>query len=119
MPAWAWSRQHRSRRQGYQTPIGERGVGLSGGQRQRLAIARALLKSPKALIFDEPVSALDESSAQRISEIIHDLRAARLSVLIISHAALPGLRVDRAIDLAAAGVQEPLTSTAHPSKGLP
>ena len=105
--------------QGYQTPIGERGVGLSGGQRQRLAIARALLKSPKVLIFDEPVSALDESSAQRISEIIHDLRAARLSVLIISHAALPGLRVDRAIDLAAAGVQEPLTSTAHPPKGLP
>ncbi len=79
--------------QGYQTEIGEHGVGLSGGQRQRLAIARALLKRPKILIFDEAVSSLDQATAEHFAQTINRLKG-QATMLFITHQIPKGLQVD-------------------------
>jgi ATP-binding cassette, subfamily B, bacterial HlyB/CyaB len=83
---------------GYQTEIGERGAGLSGGQRQRLAIARALLKGPKILIFDEATSALDQGTAEAFATTINSLKG-KVTMLFITHALPKSLQVDRILNL--------------------
>jgi subfamily B ATP-binding cassette protein HlyB/CyaB len=83
---------------GYRTEIGERGSGLSGGQRQRLAIARALLKHPKILIFDEAASALDPSTAEHFAATVNQLRG-KVTVLFITHALPKGLHVDEVVKI--------------------
>jgi subfamily B ATP-binding cassette protein HlyB/CyaB len=70
--------------EGYQTSIGEHGAGLSGGQKQRIAIARALLKRPPILIFDEATSNLDDEAANAIGETINQL-IGRVTILLIAH----------------------------------
>ncbi|MGI8403352.1 MAG: ABC transporter ATP-binding protein [Thermomicrobiales bacterium] len=67
---------------GYDTVIGERGVTLSGGQRQRLAIARALLTSPRVLILDDSTSAIDSATEDEIQQAIRRLLEDRTTLLI-------------------------------------
>jgi ATP-binding cassette, subfamily B, heavy metal transporter len=69
---------------GYETPVGERGLKLSGGEKQRVAIARALLKNPAILIFDEATSALDSKSEQAIQAELDRIQEGR-TTLVIAH----------------------------------
>jgi ATP-binding cassette, subfamily C, bacteriocin exporter len=68
----------------YETVIGERGANLSGGQRQRLAIARALLRQPDVLIFDEATSHLDTATERAIQENMRGVFADK-TVLLVAH----------------------------------
>jgi subfamily B ATP-binding cassette protein MsbA len=70
--------------QGYETPVGERGLRLSGGQRQRLAIARALLLDPRILILDEFTSGFDTEAENLITEAIDRAMKGR-TCLVIAH----------------------------------
>ncbi|MBF6990667.1 ABC transporter ATP-binding protein/permease [Cupriavidus sp. IK-TO18] len=68
--------------QGYDTPVGERGLKLSGGEKQRVAIARTLLKNPPVLVFDEATSALDSRTEQAIQAELMRLAQNRTTLLI-------------------------------------
>ena len=69
---------------GYDTIVGERGVGLSGGQRQRISLARALLKSPSIIILDDTTSAVDMETEEHIQEALSSLEN-KETVFIIAH----------------------------------
>ena len=84
--------------QGYQTEIGEHGAGLSGGQKQRIAIARAWLKRPKLLIFDEATSGLDAETAGHFAQTINQLRG-KVGTIFIAHQLPKALLVDAVVQL--------------------
>jgi ATP-binding cassette, subfamily B, bacterial HlyB/CyaB len=79
--------------EGYQTEIGERGAGLSGGQKQRIAIARALLKKPRVMIFDEATASLDPHTAEQIAKTVNKLKS-QVTMLFVSHGLPSALQVD-------------------------
>jgi ATP-binding cassette, subfamily B, multidrug efflux pump len=68
--------------EGYNTIIGERGIGLSGGQRQRVAIARALLLNPRILIMDDSTSSVDAETEYKIQQALEQLRQGRTTFVI-------------------------------------
>lgn len=84
--------------QGYQTPLGEHGTGLSGGQKQRIAIARALLRQPNILIFDEAVSNLDPQTAEQFAQTINKLNG-KVTIIFITHQLPKSLQVDKVMHL--------------------
>ncbi|AUC83970.1 ABC transporter [Polaribacter sp. ALD11] len=83
---------------GYQTILGERGVTLSGGQKQRVSIARAIIKNPKILIFDDCLSAVDTETEERILANLKNVSKNK-TTFIISHRVSSAKNADKIIIL--------------------
>jgi ATP-binding cassette, subfamily B, bacterial len=71
--------------QGLDTVIGEGGVKVSGGKKQRLSIARALLRRPRLLVFDEATSSLDSLTEEEITETIREVASSQVMTIMIAH----------------------------------
>lgn len=91
--------------QGYQTMIGERGVMLSGGQKQRISIARALIKQPSLLLFDDCLSAVDVQTEQKIAAYL-DGALADKTAIFVTHRIYTHLRIDKVLVLDGGAIVE-------------
>jgi ATP-binding cassette subfamily B protein len=87
---------------GLDTRIGEQGMALSGGQRQRVALARAILSRPEVLILDDPLSALDVATEERVTAALHTILAG-VTALVVAHRPSTVALADR-VALLAGGV---------------
>jgi len=91
--------------QGFETPVGERGVTLSGGQRQRIAIARAILRNAPLLLLDEATSSLDAESEKLVQAALEHLMEER-TTLVIAHRLATVLSCDRILVIDAGRIVE-------------
>jgi len=89
--------------EGYETDLGQRGVGLSGGQRQRIAIARTILRNPAILILDEPTSGLDTASEAEVMAGLEALMQNRTTIMI-THSLSLARTADKVIEIADGGI---------------
>jgi ATP-binding cassette subfamily B protein len=80
---------------GLDTVIGEGGVKVSGGEKQRLSIARALLRRPRLLVFDEATSSLDSLTEEEITETIREVASEQVMTILIAHRLSTVLHADR------------------------
>jgi len=83
---------------GYETKLGERGITLSGGQKQRISIARAVIKSPKILLFDDCLSAVDTETEEKILKNLNKISKGKTTV-IVSHRVSSAKNADHIIVL--------------------
>lgn len=90
---------------GYDTPIGDRGVRLSGGQRQRLAFARALLRQPDVLIMDEATNSLDSHSEEIIQNALEEMRQ-QVTIVMVAHRLATVRNADQIIVMSGGRVME-------------
>jgi ATP-binding cassette subfamily B protein len=84
--------------EGFDTVVGERGVQLSGGQKQRIALARALIREPKVLVLDDPLSAVDAKTEAAILDAIERQRQTR-TVVLVTHRVSAAARCDSIVVL--------------------
>lgn len=83
---------------GYDTILGERGITLSGGQKQRISIARAIIKSPKILLFDDCLSAVDTETEEKILKNLYQITSNKTTILV-SHRVSSTIHADKIIVL--------------------
>mgnify|MGYP001181395580 CR=1 FL=1 len=83
---------------GYDTILGERGITLSGGQKQRVSIARAIIKDPRILLFDDCLSAVDTETEEEILQNLHEISENKTTI-IVSHRISSAKNADQIIVL--------------------
>lgn len=107
---------------GYETPIGEAGRGLSGGEKQRIALARAFLKEPSIVLFDEPTTGLDLKTEQILQRSIEEL-GKHATILTVAHRLHTVKKADKILVLedgkiAASGTRGELVRAGEPYSGM-